>query len=87
MVSMKTCLSDDHPVWSLLFGGFWLAIGTIWLALWNIGEAQDPFVWLDPLIALAAYGLALYTLRYGVSHRSERVQKLFEPRWLADDRE
>jgi len=84
---MKTCLSDDHPVWSLLLAGLYVALGSGWLALWHIGEARDPFAWLDPLFALVWYGFALYTLRFGVSHRSERVQKLFEPRWLADDRE
>ncbi|SFS12781.1 hypothetical protein SAMN05216559_4126 [Halomicrobium zhouii] len=84
---MKTCLSDDHPVWSLLVGGFWIAIGTVWLALWNIGGPQEPLAWLHSLIALVSYGFALYTLRYGVSHRPKRVVKLFEPRWLADDRE
>ncbi|MCU4800769.1 hypothetical protein OB920_10335 [Halobacteria archaeon HArc-gm2] len=83
---MKTCLSDDRPVWSLLVAGLYAALGTVYL--WLAGDdAMFGLAWLRPLIVLAWYGLALYYLRYGVSHRPKRVVKLFEPRWLADDQE
>ncbi|MCU4800770.1 hypothetical protein OB920_10340 [Halobacteria archaeon HArc-gm2] len=90
---MKTCLSADYPVRSLLFAGLFLVVGTlniynlVALAPGDMGGKLALFRPLWLLIALPAYGLALYTLRNGLPNRSERVQKLFEPRWLADDRE
>jgi phosphate/sulfate permease len=32
---VKTCRSDDRPLWSLLGGAFWIAMGT-W-TLWYSG--------------------------------------------------
>lgn len=79
---MKTCLSDDHPVVSLLLGLIWIVVGTWNLFLWY-GEFFDEFGWMWIVLpmALVQYGLAAHFLRNGASHRSERLRRLFEPRW------
>lgn len=83
---MQTCLSDDRPLASLVFGGVWIALGTVWLSLWLAG-AGLPAPWPDlrPLFALANYGLGAYYLRYGVSGETvlgRKLRELLEPRWL-----
>ena len=77
---MKTCLSDDHLIWSVLVGVFWIAIGTWHLSLWHSGVfAEFGWTWLYPLLALGQYGVAVLYLRYGVSYRAEWALKLLEP--------
>ena len=77
---MKTCLEDDRPILSLLYGLFWIAIGTWSLFLWHSLTVSE-FGWTWIPIALAQYGLGFVYPRCGESYRSERVKKLFEPRW------